>query len=51
MHLGEILFYPKQESDGCWCIYYGNTGNRVIECGRWATEEQAKQAAIDFFDA
>lgn len=51
MHLGEILFYVKQEADGCWYIYSSDGGHRIIECGRHATEQEAKQAAIDFFDA
>lgn len=50
MYLGEELFRLKQERDGLWYVYDPYKKERVVECGRWGTKEEANQAAIDFYD-
>ena len=51
MQLGEILLDVKQDEDGLWYIYSSHTGNKITSCGPNNSEQEAKQAAIDFFDA
>lgn len=51
MSLGEILFNVRQGEDGFWRVYYLQNDTMVTACGRHSTEQEAKRAAIDFFDA
>lgn len=37
----------RQEKDGCWYVI-DEKGERYDQCGRWSTEELAKEQAASF---